>query len=126
MMTMTPSTMPTDALETLRQVNRNLRSALARLRPEQRHCSAITPQDFSDILDAILQARECLRRQLPTSEAAVALKQESLAYLSNLEELKQFLPELHANLLAEKSRLETVQTHVAATAAWAQASEKNF
>lgn len=47
--------MPPDALETLRQVNNNLGSALLRLRPEQRHCSTIRPQDFSDLLSEILR-----------------------------------------------------------------------
>ena len=118
--------MPPDALETLQQVNHNLRSALIRLRPEQKHCSTIRPQDFAGLLSEILRAAECLRRPSPHSEAAVALKKESLEYLGNLEKLKHFLPGLHGNLLAEKLRLETAQTHVAAAAAWARTSKKTL
>ena len=54
--------MPPDALATLRQVNDNLRSALLCLRPERKHCSALRPQDFSDLLSQLLRAAECLRR----------------------------------------------------------------
>jgi hypothetical protein len=118
--------MPPDALETLRQVNENLRSALIRLRPERKHCSTIRPQDFADLLSAILRAAECLRRPPAHSEASVALEKESLEYRSNLEKLKHFLPDLHGHLLAEKSRLETARNHVAAAAAWARASKKTL
>ncbi len=118
--------MPPDALETLRQVNDNLRSALLRLHPERKHCSTIRPQDFSDLLSQLLRAAECLRHPPAHSEAAVALEKESLEYRSNLEKLKHFLPDLHGRLLAEKSRLETAQTHVAAAAAWARASKKTL
>jgi len=118
--------MPPDALETLRQVNENLRSALLRLRPERKHCSTIKPKDFSDILSQLLRAAECLRRLPPPSEAAATLEKESLEYRGNLEKLKHFLPDLQVRLLAEKSRLETARTHVAAAAAWAQASKKTL
>ncbi len=118
--------MPPDALDTLRQVNENLRSALIRLRPERKHCSTIKPQDFSDILSELLRAVECLRRPPAHSDAAVALEKESLEYRSNLEKLKHFLPDLHVRLLAEKSRLETSRTHVAAAAAWARARKKTL
>jgi superfamily I DNA and/or RNA helicase len=118
--------MSPEAFETLRQVNDNLHSALIRLHPEQRHCSTIRPQDFSDILSQLLRAAECLRRLPAQSEAAVALEKESLKYRSNLEKLQHFLPDLHNRLLAEKSRLETAQTHVAAAVAWARASKKTL
>ena len=118
--------MPPDALETLRQVNDNLRSALIRLRPERKLCSSIRPQDFSDLLSQLLRAAECLRCQRTPSEASEALEEESLEYRSNLEKLKDFLPDLHGRLLAEKSRLETAQTHVAAVAAWVRASKKTL
>ena len=117
--------MPPDTLETLRQVNENLRSALLRLRPERKHCSSIRPQDFSDILSQLLRAAECLRL-LPHSESAAALEKESFEYRSNLEKLKHFLPDLQVRLLAEKSRLETARNHVASAAAWARANKKTL
>ena len=118
--------MPPETFDTLRQVNDNLHSALIRLHPEQKHCSTITPQDFSDILSQLLRAAECLRYLPAQPEAAVALEKESLKYRSNLEKLKDFLPDLRGRLLAEKSRLESAQTHVAAAAAWARASKKTL
>jgi hypothetical protein len=118
--------MPPDALESLRQVNDNLRSALLRLRPERKRCSSITPQDFSDILSQLLRAAECLRRPPAHSEAAAALEKESLEYRTNLEKLKHFLPDVHVRLLAEKSRLETARAHVAAAAAWARSRKKTL
>ena len=118
--------MPLDPLETLRQVNDNLHSALIRLHPEQKHCSTVRPQDFSDILSQLLRAAECLRRLPAQPEAAVALEKESLKYRNNLEKLQHFLPDLHNRLLAEKSRIETARTHVAAAAAWARAGKKTL
>lgn len=126
----TPMLMPADAVETLHQVNQNLRSALIRLRPERKRCSTIRPQDFSDMLCQLLRAAECLRRKPAHSDEAVtieaALEEESLEYRSNLQKLKHFLPDLHVRLLAEKSRLETARAHVSAAAAWDRASKKTL
>ncbi len=122
--------MSPDALETLRQVNHNLRSALIRLRPERKHCSTIRPQDFSDLLAQLLRASECLAsgslKQRTSASATAALKQETLEYRQNLEKLKHFLPDVHVRLLAERSRLETARNHLAAAAAWAQARSKTL
>jgi len=117
--------MPDDKLTTLQQANGAIRSALTRLRPDQKHCSDILPQDFSDLLGEILRAAECLRAQSAESEA-MELAQASLEYRTNLERLRDFLPRLHGNLLAEKSRLETAQAQVTATAAWAQTSTRTL
>jgi hypothetical protein len=117
--------MPEDALDILRQVNDNLRSALIRLRPERKQCSAIRPQDFSNILSQLLRAAECLRRPPPPSEGAAAFEKERFEYHRTLEQLKHFLPGVQARLLAEKLRLETARSHVAAAAAWARA-RKNY
>ncbi|MGP0099364.1 MAG: hypothetical protein ACLPHI_20180 [Terriglobales bacterium] len=114
-----------DALDTLRQVNQNLRAALLNLRPERKHCSAIKPQDFSDILSQLLRAAETLRCPPADTEAAAALRKETHEYRRILEKLKCFLPDLQGRLLAEKSRLQAVRSQVAATAAWADA-RKNF
>ena len=117
--------MPPDTLTTLQEVNGSLRLALTNLRPEHRHCSTIGPQDFSDLLSEILRAAECLQR-LPVQSPTAAVEKEALEYRGNLEKLRDFLPELHANLLGEKARLETAQSRVAAVAAWTQASVRTF
>ncbi len=118
--------MPLNTLEILQQVNGSLRSALIRLRPEQRHCSTVMPQDFSDLLSEILRAAESLRCQPVKPEAAEAVQQAALEYRSHLENLRDFLPQLHGNLLAEKSRLETAQAHVLSAATWARGSTRTF
>jgi hypothetical protein len=115
--------MPPDAIETLREVNRNLRSALLLLRPERRHCSSIKPNDFSDLLSHLLRASECLQQSRAYGESSAAFDDEVLDYRRNLEALKRFLPDLHVRLLAEKSHLETARSHLAAAAAWAQAGK---
>jgi hypothetical protein len=120
--------MPSDALDTLHEVNASLRSALTRLHPERKLCSTITPQDFSGILGQLLRAAECLSRLPATSDAvgAIEIEEESLEYRSNLEKLKLFLPDLHGRLLAERARLESAQSHVAAAASWARSSKKTL
>jgi hypothetical protein len=117
---------PPDALETLRQVNENLRSALIRLRPERKHCSTIRPQDFSDLRSQLRRAAECLQRLPLNSEAAAAVQKEAFEYRGNLEKLGRFLPDVHARLLAEKSRLQNARTHLTAAAAWGRASRNTL
>jgi hypothetical protein len=116
---------PRDDLETLRQVNEYLRTALIRFRPERRHCSTIKPRDFSDVRGQLRQAAECLRR-LPRSEAGSEIEKESLEYRANLGNLHRLLPDVHARLLAEKSRLETARTHVTAATAWGRANRNSL
>jgi hypothetical protein len=111
-----------DNVQTLRQVNENLRAALHRLRPEQRQCGEIRPQDFSDILQETLRGAGCLEPLTRESREVTEMATETAAYRHHLEALKNLLPELHRNLLAEKARLETAQLHVATAAAWARAS----
>jgi len=130
--------MPSDALTTLRQVNDNLRLALQRFRPEQTRCSAIAPGELSGLLAQLLRGGECLRNLTPHSavvspmdrpardQGVAALEQETRAYRNNLEKLRSSLPDLHARLLAERSRLANARTHLAAVAAWARASKKTL
>jgi hypothetical protein len=113
-----------NAHETIRQVNVALRSVLPRLRPENRHCSTISPEDFSDIRRQIGLASDCLTNLSPLpEEVEEELERELLEYRSNLEELRHCLPDTHIRLLAEKSRLETLRDHLAAAASWDRASK---
>lgn len=112
-----------DALLTLRLVNERLAGALPRLRPEQRHCAEIEPSDFSDLLKEILRGAACLE---PLAPEETEIAKETAVYRRHLETLKNLLPELQRNLLAEKSRLETAQLRVATTTAWARASSRTL
>jgi len=117
--------MPDNKLTTLREVNGSIRSTLVRLRPDQKHCSDIQPKDFSDLLSEVLRAAECLRGQ-PVPSETIELAQATIEYRTNLEQLREFLPQVHGNLLAEKSRLEAARAQVAAAAAWAQTSSRTL
>jgi|ERR1039457_2911853 hypothetical protein len=116
-----PPAISQDAVETLRQVNDDLRAALIRLRLDG---STAGPQDFWDLLGQLHRASECTRRR-PHCEA-VAFDEELLEYGRNLERLKNLLPEVHERLLAEKSRLETARNHATAATAWARASKETL
>jgi hypothetical protein len=119
---------PPDSLETLQQVNDYLRSALLRLRPEQKTeqkgSSVMRPQECSNILGQLQRAAESLRRPPAGPAAARAFERESLDYLRNLETLKDFLPGVHERLRAEKAHLEAARNHVATAAAWSRASRE--
>jgi hypothetical protein len=117
--------------ETLRQVNDDLRSALIRLHPEQNDRPSTPPPEFSGILGQLRRAAECRQHLRPHCEAAARafefeFERESLEYRRNLERLKEFLPGVHARLLAEKSRLEAARSHVATAEAWSRASKDTF
>ena len=118
--------MTKSALETLRQVNAHLRWALTHFRPEQSLCLTVQPQDFSDLLAQLLQGAECLRNLSGHAQDAPEMERESSEYRENLENLRQFLPDLHSRLLAEKARLEDAQLHVATAMAWARGSKKTL
>lgn len=128
--------MPPGALETLRRVNGNLRSAIGRLRPERRHCSTLQPQDLAELMSHVLQATECLRNIHPHSPGPTKLEdhlverevieKEVLEYRRHLEDLKHFLPDLQVRLLAERARLETARAHLSAASAWAGARRETL
>jgi hypothetical protein len=118
--------MPLDILATLRRANDNLRSALVRFRPERQHCSTLKPRDFSDLCSEILRAADCIRYISQDHQAETELKNESFEYRANLKQLYQLLPDVQVRLLAEKSRIECAQSHVATAAAWAGATNKSL
>ena len=131
--------MPPDTLDRLRRVNEYLGFALLRLRPERRHCSAIDPSEFSDLLSQVRQGAECLRRESgresghksappgsAQSGSRAPLEREAVNFRANLETLKQLLPDVHVRLLAEKLRLERAQIDLAAAEKWAEARRRGW
>lgn len=118
--------MSSTATATLRIVNGNLSARLARLSPELNPSALLHPEDFSSLLTALLQARDCLRGIAPGSAPDAELEKVIFEYRNTVEQLAQILPRIHGKLLTEKARLEIARAHVIATAAWAQTSQNTL
>ena len=126
--------MPHAALDILRRVNDNLRSALVRLRPERRHCSTLRPQISPNCFARCLRHPNASKYPRPfrtwdhgnADPIKEALEKEALEYPGHLKKLKHFLPDLHARLLAEPARLQTARAHAASASAWARLSKKTL
>ena len=111
--------MPPNPAETLREINAHLRRALVSFRPERRHCSTITQQDFAAIMELLLRVAPLRER----GESSPEFEKELRAYRDNLEALQRTLPDLEVRLKAEKARLETTRSHLASAAIWVEASK---
>jgi hypothetical protein len=96
------------------------------LLPESNPSAAVNSETLSNLLKKLLRAGECWRRVLPNSAADAELEKAISEYRSTLEQLAAALPRLHAMLLTEKARLEMARAHVAATEAWARASQNTL
>lgn len=117
------SSVPT---ESLRIANDNLRAGLARLSPTPNPSAPLTANDLSRVLAELLRAGDCLRSIPPRSVPNAQLEKVISDYRSTVEQLAQILPRIHGRLLTEKIRLEIARARLAATAAWAQASQNTL
>ncbi len=113
---------PQEALPALCQINEILRSELLRLQPERLLTSAIHPDDFSNLRRQVAAAARCLQLLPSLTDAVGEVESEMLEYKRVLEELYRFLPDIHARLLAERTRLQIALSHKTAAAKWAAAS----
>ena len=115
--------MSSTTAESLRIANKNLRAGLARLQPEANSPSLLTPEDLLDLHAMVSQAASCRRSLASDSVADSELEREIREYRGNIEKLAEVLSSVQGRLMAEKVRLQTARSHVAATNAWARASK---
>ena len=118
--------MSSPTTESLRYANGNLRAGLARLLPGPSASAPLHAKDLSSLLSLLLRASDCLRGIPPNAVPDAQLEKEISEYRSTVEQLAEVLPRIHGKLLTEKARLEIARAHVAATAAWAQASHNTL
>lgn len=117
--------MSAEVLESLRSANRSILALLAGLEPPAGSPAALQPHELSRLLETMAQAGSRLR----TLQAGIydsEVEEEAAEYRANVEHLGRILPHLHGWLLAEKARLEKAHGHLAAAAAWAEASRKTL
>lgn len=114
-------------LHDLRETNCRLSFWLDSILGESGQAGVATPQQMAGLLSELLRAGAWLRAEpLPTNDADAELNLELELYRSNVERLREILPSIHEQLLAERSRLEAQRTRVQSAAEWARASRQAF
>jgi hypothetical protein len=116
------ATMPTVTMRSLGVANQYLRARLDRLRGGPDRPATISPTEFTDLLQELRSAAEHLRGLPPAIAGSADTAADIAEYRKNLEQLERILPWVQGRLLIEKARLQTLQSHMAAARAWAEAS----
>jgi len=108
----------------LRDTNRRLGSCLDRI-ATCRQPAPVTPEDMAGLLSELLQARAELRANpIPPQGDDLPLDAELTLYRSNVERLRELLPSIHHQLLAERARLEAQRARVRSAGEWVHASRQ--
>jgi hypothetical protein len=108
---------PTQAL---REANHRLDLLLTTLGRAQ-DCFPISAEQMAAALAEVLRVGEWLRAGL-SNQTENGMPEELRRYRQHLEQLRQLLPGVHAQLLTERSRLEAERTHLESAAAWARSA----
>jgi hypothetical protein len=120
--------MPTLALsrsQTLRETNHRLNFWLESMRTPHGQPALATPEHMAGLLSELLRAGADLRAQpLPAKGSDPELDVELDEYRRHVEHLRDLLPSIHRQLLAERARLEAQRTRVRSAAEWARASRQ--
>jgi hypothetical protein len=112
-----------DLLET----NQRLRHWLDGMTPASGQRRVATPQDISELLSELSRVGARLRAEpLPIKGTDFELDQELEQYRRNVERIRELLPSIHGQLLAERARLEAQRARVRSAAEWARASRQTL
>jgi hypothetical protein len=90
-----------------------------------REPAVATPEQMAGLLSELLRAGTWLRgERLPATGGDADLNLELERYRGNVERLRDLLPAIQSELLAERARLEAQRTRVQSAAEWARASRQ--
>jgi hypothetical protein len=108
----------------LRETNRRLSFWLdAIVMPREQ--AVTTPEQMAGLLSELLRAGTWLRDEpLPATGTDDDLNLELERYRGNVERLRDLLPSIQTQLLAERARLEAQRARVQSAAEWARASRQ--
>lgn len=108
----------------LRETNRRLSFWLDSM-VAPREQPVASPEQMAGLLSELLRAGTWLRAEpLPTPGADADLNLELERYRGNVERLRDLLPTIQTQLLAERARLEAQRARVQSAAQWARASRQ--
>lgn len=108
-------------------INRRLDACLSALVPRPGQPVIAKPEHMAALLSELLRAGAALRAEplLPKGND-LELDAEMERYRSHVERLRDLLPSIHSQLLAERARLEGERSRVHSAAAWARASRQTL
>jgi len=113
--------------QSLREINHRLLFWLDAMNTQLDQPAVATPEQMAALLSELLTAGANLRAQpIPAKGDDVELDQAIENYRSSVERLRELLPLIHRQLLAERSRLEAHRARVRSAAAWATASRQTL
>jgi hypothetical protein len=114
-------------LQDLRDVNRRLRVHLESIAIRQQNARAVTSQQMSALLSELLSVGAGFRAQpLPVPGNDLELDGELREYRRQVERLRDLLPSIHRELLAERARIELQRARMQSAAEWARASRQTL
>ncbi|MGB7602623.1 MAG: hypothetical protein WBM24_20140 [Candidatus Sulfotelmatobacter sp.] len=117
----------TSRSQSLHQTNQRLRHWLDSMLAQSGRLGVVTPGHITALLSELSRAGAELRANpLPISGADPELDQELNLYCRNVELLRERMPSIHNQLLAERARLEAQRAQVRSAADWAEASRQTL
>jgi hypothetical protein len=113
--------------QNLSDTNSHLHFWLASMAPVAGQPASITPESMATLLSELLRAGASLRSETrPAQGHDPEFDAELAMYLSQVEQLRELLPEMHRQLLAERAQIESQRTRVQFAAEWARASRQTL
>jgi hypothetical protein len=117
----------TSLRQSLRDTNSRLHFWLATTVPAAGQPASITPESMAALLSELLHAGASLRVEpAPVKGHDPEWDAELAIYVRHVEQLRELLPEIHRQLLAERAQIESQRTRVQFAAEWARASRQTL
>lgn len=111
----------------LHGTNHRMESWLDNVLAQQGRPTVVSPEQMATLLSELLAAGAALRAEpIPAKGNDLELDAELEAYRGHVERLRDLLPSIHHQLLAERARIEGQRSRVQSAAAWARASRQTL
>lgn len=123
---MMPS-LATSRAHDLRETNRRLLGWLDRMSAEWEPACLATTEDIAALLAELMRTGAELRPQrIPNPGADPEFDRELEHYRGLVERLRELLPSIHGQLMAERARLEAQRARMSSAAEWARTSRQTL